>query len=270
MQPERVLSELRELWQTLGKQQESGGVLRACAMTLIVAAADNDDSQELGGILAALMPEHPSRLILIRRGEAGLLDARVNAQCWRPFGSRQQICCEQIEISAGNDRLGDAARSCLPLLAPDLPVVLWCRAEPVPVSELFGLAQRIIFDTATAGTPALLRRVRRIGCRVADLAWSRLTAWRQALAAAYAAAGSPQVQEVEAAEPYLEAWLRRAFPEARLNRGSRGEVILRGPGVQIRCPEVTGSAEITGLMRRELAISGPDRVFEEVLERIVA
>ena len=28
------------------------------------------------------------------------LQARVLAQCWKPFGKAQQICCEQIEITA--------------------------------------------------------------------------------------------------------------------------------------------------------------------------
>ena len=37
IQPEKVLKDLRELWAQLGREQEdAGGVLRACAMTLVV------------------------------------------------------------------------------------------------------------------------------------------------------------------------------------------------------------------------------------------
>ena len=34
------------------------------------------------------------------------LQARVLAQCWKPFGKAQQICCEQIEITADYGRTG--------------------------------------------------------------------------------------------------------------------------------------------------------------------
>ena len=37
------------------------------------------------------------------------MEARVFAQCWMPFGKRQQICCEQIEITASETSLADAA-----------------------------------------------------------------------------------------------------------------------------------------------------------------
>jgi hypothetical protein len=39
VQPERILKDLQQLWAQMAKDQaESGGVLRACAMTLVVAA----------------------------------------------------------------------------------------------------------------------------------------------------------------------------------------------------------------------------------------
>jgi hypothetical protein len=42
IQPEKVLKDLRELWAQLGREQEdSGGVLRACAMTLVVLVEDD-------------------------------------------------------------------------------------------------------------------------------------------------------------------------------------------------------------------------------------
>ena len=76
------------------------------------------------------MPEHPSRAIVIRfRAEdQRALAARVFAQCWMPFGHRQQICCEQIEITASDASLPDLAAVVLPLTVPDLPVILWCRS----------------------------------------------------------------------------------------------------------------------------------------------
>ena len=69
-------------------------------MTLIVVVEEERDAQAIGETLASLMHEHPSRAIVlrVRSGEEPSLSARVFAQCWMPFGSRQQICCEQVEI----------------------------------------------------------------------------------------------------------------------------------------------------------------------------
>src|ERR1035441_6268498 len=106
--PERILHDMADLRVSLGKQGEGdAGVLRACSMTLAIAAEESDDAQAIGETLAALMPEHPSRAIVIRfRAEdQRSLTARVFAQCWMPFGHRQQICCEQIEITASDASL---------------------------------------------------------------------------------------------------------------------------------------------------------------------
>ena len=50
--PKKILKELRELWVELGQGQSGvnheagGGVLRACAMTLLVAAEPDADGQD--------------------------------------------------------------------------------------------------------------------------------------------------------------------------------------------------------------------------------
>src|SRR5690348_3875845 len=111
-----------------GHEAAGGGVLRACSMTLLVLAEAADDVQRLGETLAALMPEHPARTILIRLqpGPGRTLSDRVYAQCWMPFGQRRQICCERIEITASDEALGDLPAVVLPLAVADLPVILWC------------------------------------------------------------------------------------------------------------------------------------------------
>src|SRR4051812_26404224 len=100
IQPDRILRELSELWVGFGKQDgdQSTGVLRACAMTLIVVADAKEDAAAVGETLALLMRDHPSRAIVVRVVEQYKpeLEARVFAQCWMPLGHRRQICCEQI------------------------------------------------------------------------------------------------------------------------------------------------------------------------------
>ena len=91
--PERILRDLSNLWVDLARQEgETGsGVLRACTMTLLVACGEADDAQAIGEIVARLMPQHPSRAIVVRvtPSREWALDARVFAQCWTPFDERR-------------------------------------------------------------------------------------------------------------------------------------------------------------------------------------
>jgi hypothetical protein len=70
---DRILRELADLWVAAGQEQAEGGlgVLRACAMTLIVLAEETEDMEALGETIAALMPEYPARTILVRLGGTG-------------------------------------------------------------------------------------------------------------------------------------------------------------------------------------------------------
>jgi glucose-6-phosphate dehydrogenase assembly protein OpcA len=196
VKPEKIMRDLQELWGQLAQDQaESGGVLKACAMTLIVITESDEDADRVRQMLGVLMHVHPGRAIVIRTGHPSnaSLDARVFAECWKPFGRNQQICSEGIEITPGTEGWEDLARFIVPLRVPDLPVVLWCRGAVDRnymyrrrYTPLYGLADKIIFDTrnvadAEAGAE-FLRVLRSQGRRVADLHWTRLTGWREVLA----------------------------------------------------------------------------------------
>ena len=104
--PEGILHDLLEQWAQLGAQHDpaqadSAGVLRACAMTLVVVARDEADADQARQTLGLLMRAHPSRAIVIRGRNHSQFDAHVFAECWKPFGQSQQICSEGIEILAG-------------------------------------------------------------------------------------------------------------------------------------------------------------------------
>jgi glucose-6-phosphate dehydrogenase assembly protein OpcA len=193
--PEKILKDLADLWVNTGKQQDgeaAHGVLRACSMTLIVVTEDREDPAGLGETIAALMPEHPARTIVIRLTGAGerSISQRVFAQCWMPFGQRRQICCEQVEIVCSDASLGDVPSVVLPLEVPDLPVVLWCRSPRLldmpEFPALAAVARRLVVDSgAMPDAATALRRVAeeaKRGRLLGDLAWTRLTRWRQALA----------------------------------------------------------------------------------------
>ncbi|MBZ5631942.1 MAG: glucose-6-phosphate dehydrogenase assembly protein OpcA [Acidobacteriia bacterium] len=241
VQPERILKDLQQLWAQMAQDQaESGGVLRACAMTLVVAAEDSSDAERVRQTVGVLMHNHPSRAVILHPGGSGAdLDARIFAECWKPFGKAQQICSEGIEITAGRSGFSEVAKFLVPLRVPDLPVVLWCRGaaalDPGPLESLFPLADKIIFDSGHVADAdsalQFLRRLRGRGRRVADLHWTRITGWREVLAhlfddralkpeevkAAQVTFGGPAVT-TEAR--YFAAWIRTSLPGARVTLSS--------------------------------------------------
>lgn len=244
IQPEKILKDLSALWVNLGREAEGGNVLRACAMTLIVITGDAE-GDAVGETVAKLMREHPSRLVMLRVKPGGepLLSERVVAQCWMPFGGRQQICCEQVEITAAESVLEDVPAVVRALEAPDLPVVIWTRVpgllHSAECAPLLDLADKVIVDSA--GWPHTRDKVRAIrnGLRtrlVADLEWTRLTRWRQTLAQEFDnPAYLSRLGEIEWAiveydgefvplrALYLAGWLRQAL-------GERVAITLRGLG----------------------------------------
>jgi glucose-6-phosphate dehydrogenase assembly protein OpcA len=264
--PERILHDMADLWVSLGKQGEGDtGVLRACSMTLVVAAEESDDAQAIGETLAALMPEHPSRAIVIRfrSGDRRELAARVFSQCWTPFGHRRQICCEQIEITASDASLPDLAPVVLPLTVPDLPVILWCRSPRLfhlpAFAQLAAIAEKTVLDSAvfTDAAAALkdMAAVAAAGGLLADLSWTRLTRWRELIAQIFEnraqLANLPLVSDIlisyrAAATPatayYLAAWLLDGLDKIGAHprigfHSDGGEPAWRLSRIELRAPD---------------------------------
>src|SRR5438552_9786714 len=193
--PEKILKELTALWVSQGREGEgphAAGVLRACSITLVVLAESGDDASALGETIAALMPEHPARAIVITLSGAGprALAERVRQQCWKPFGQRQQICCEQVEIAASDAALADLPPLLLALAVPDLPLIVWCRsprlARMAEFREIARLAAKVVLDSAKFPNMADVLQTMADevgqGITIGDLSWTRLTRWREMLA----------------------------------------------------------------------------------------
>src|SRR6185436_12372294 len=118
--PEQIRRRLTEVWTSLGDE-----VMRACALTLITVVDSENSPSTITQTLAELMPEHPSRSIVVRLESEDCLEADVEAQCWMPFGQRRQICSEQIVIRCSVNTLDQVPGVVLPLIVPDLPLVVW-------------------------------------------------------------------------------------------------------------------------------------------------
>lgn len=203
--PEKILRELSEMWNTIAHDggPDGEGPLRACSLTLVTLADESEDFTAIGETIAALMPEHPARTVVVKlEGDDGRrLSERVFSQCWKPFGSKRQVCCEQVEIAATDAALGDLPSVILPLAVPDLPLVLWCRsarlASMPEFAPIAAMAQRVILDgerfcnlamaggaTEKSAPRIALNRLGNLAAKhpgVADLAWTRLTRWRAML-----------------------------------------------------------------------------------------
>ncbi len=276
-------------------------MLRACAMTLMVLADGEGDAEQARQIIGVLMHDHPSRAIVLRAEEGAEMDARVFAECWKPFGSNQQICSEGIEITADAANLGDVASLLLPLIVPDLPVVIWARGPRFFTSRffdpLFPLAGKIIVNSRTApnarGAIAVLKELRGRGRRVADLAWTGLTGWREALAHEFEqdwTVDSVRIVhggQADTSVLYFSRWMERSLKAARITlesatvdaglqsvevHGARSVAIRRLDPTSLeveteghRSRSLLPAATDDALMREELSILGPDRAFDLVL-----
>jgi glucose-6-phosphate dehydrogenase assembly protein OpcA len=197
-QPEQILKGLSKLWTSLGEEEKQQGqptVLRASAMTLIVATDSEAGGFDESQTIAELMREHPSRGIVLTvspQAEHGL-EARVLAQCWKPFGKAQQICCEQIEITARPESWPNVGPTLVGLTAADLPVIFWCRHKgalsPFATADqkrgleaIMRLATKVIIDSRELDPIASIYRLaewKTGGHIIADLEWTRLTPWRE-------------------------------------------------------------------------------------------
>jgi glucose-6-phosphate dehydrogenase assembly protein OpcA len=211
--------ELTALWTQAAQDQNGGGqaVTRTCVLNLVVATAGGRAVEEATEIVGELTARHPNRAIVIGAAPDAadeLLDAWVQAHCQMPGPGRPQVCCEQITIEARGPAVARVPGTVLPLLAPDVPVMLWWpRGEPFG-SPLFArmcdLADRVIVDSASfaapeAGLPLLAALVAE-RTAVSDLAWARLTPWRELIAQFFdAPAMLPHLDELERVTIEVEA-----------------------------------------------------------------
>ncbi len=204
--------ELAALWKSEAAAKDPSGnapVTRAALLTLIAVVADDAGVTWMAGAVGRLTERTPCRAILIQLegpvAESEPLAAFVSAHCHRVAGGRQ-VCCEQITIRT--TRAGDSHLSSLvlPLLLPDLPVVLhWPEVavlmapatDPTTpargsqfLCDLDPFVDQVILDSELAPDAskyvsrslALAERSTGRGMRPIDLNWVRLLPWREALA----------------------------------------------------------------------------------------
>src|SRR5215831_6692667 len=99
--------ELTALWREASEEEEHG-VIRSCILNLLVFTSGTSESQELDDIITDITASHPSRAILIVEdpdADESRLEAQVTSRCTLPIGTRKQVCCEQVTITAAGSGL---------------------------------------------------------------------------------------------------------------------------------------------------------------------
>jgi glucose-6-phosphate dehydrogenase assembly protein OpcA len=224
--------ELNELW----KQANDGhngdkhhSATRTRVLTLIVVTRGDQAAEHATETIAKLTTRHPHRAIVVNaspHSPKDQLDVWVQAHCQLPQPGRARVCGEQITIEARGAALDRVPNTILPLLLPDVPVMLWwTRGEPFddPRFAKFGdLVDRMIVDSATFSRPeASLARMAALlesGIRISDLSWSRLTPWRELTAQFFDAPS--QVMHLEELTQVTVNY------EARSDAGDRSQALL--------------------------------------------
>jgi glucose-6-phosphate dehydrogenase assembly protein OpcA len=198
--------ELNDMWKQLaeGADGESHhAVTRTCVLNLIIVTGGGHTAEYATATVARLTERHPNRAFVISAApdaQEDLLEAWAQMHCQMPSPGRPQVCGEQITIEAHGTAVERVAGTLLPLLVPDVPVMLWWpHGEPVGDPRFLKFADivdRVIVDSSTFAAPeAGLARMAAllysgqpktyegvshgVGTTISDLSWSRLTPWRE-------------------------------------------------------------------------------------------
>ena len=197
-------------------REEGGAVALGRVLTLVIAARGEVAESAIDAANDASR-EHPMRVIVLSLGEG---EARLDAQI-RVGGDAG--ASDVVILRAVGEAAQNTESLVTGLLLPDAPVVAWWPegAPEVPAdSQLGRMAQRRITDAAIY--PDVAERLNHLAGTHApgdtDLAWTRLTYWREQLAAVLDQPPYEPVTSVEvrgsALSPstaLLAAWLQLAL-----------------------------------------------------------
>jgi len=184
--------ELAAMWKEAGQTapgETLPPVMHACLLNMMVCCPEPACAGRATKTIAEVTRVHPARVLMavVDPSAAGdRLDASITAHCTLAPGAKSgpRVCCEEISILASFAALPRLPGVLLPLLLPDLPVVLWWPDEPHlewPLSRgLTGASDLIVVDSRRFGDPAAqFRRLAALARPIADLSWHRSRGWRE-------------------------------------------------------------------------------------------
>jgi glucose-6-phosphate dehydrogenase assembly protein OpcA len=202
------------LWDTTGSavvkelaaQRRTGGaVLSGVALTLVVVA-DESRVAEAEEAATHAAEAHPCRILLVVRRQIDAPAPRLDAEVL--IGGR--LGPGEAVVLRMYGRLGLHAESVvLPLLAADAPVVAWWHAAPpdqLSTDALAIVADRRITDSSIPDDSLAALKTRAVDYAPGDtdLAWTRCTPWRSALASTLDSVSGRRGEPVEVRSGRIE------------------------------------------------------------------
>ncbi|HEX5474257.1 MAG TPA: glucose-6-phosphate dehydrogenase assembly protein OpcA [Vicinamibacterales bacterium] len=208
--PPAIEAEFLAIWRDASGSGYDQSSIRLRVLNFVAVGYRQEDAQRFDGTMQVLPARHPCRGILaLGAGEAERLEASISARCWRlPTGARH-MCSEEVRLTGRRDRAQELASALLGLLVPELPVTVWLMDEPDVdgwvAMDLLDVADRVFFDSAAEQDLAstyqrLLRAARQFELELSDLAWGRLSPWRELIAQCFDGDRIGQLDKITAIE----------------------------------------------------------------------
>lgn len=211
---------LTQLWMT----SQTGGrsSMQAYILNLIIFAGSATNASDAQKIAARVGQMHPSRTIILHTedGGASRLRAWISAQC-EYSGAMERSGSEQIMLEAAGDGIRQLPGTVIPLLVPEVPVVLWWSGDglfnhPIFPALMDASDQLVIDSSVFSDSVQMLARLHALGSEeypgvaFRDLAWARLTPWRELTA---------QFFDAPPSRPYLDGIQRVQVTYAYADEG---------------------------------------------------
>jgi glucose-6-phosphate dehydrogenase assembly protein OpcA len=216
------------LWDTTGtavvkalaaERRTGGAVTSGIALTLVVVV-DHERLEEAEEAATIAASRHPMRMLVVIRRQIDAPVPRLDAEV--TIGGR--LGPGESVVLRMYGRLALHAESVtLPLLAPDAPVVTWWHGscpDVIAHDPLGVFAERRITDVCRTddASAGLHQRAVDFAPGDTDLAWTRLTPWRVALASAFdGARRTPKSAVVHGGQNEPSAQLLSGWLAARLD-----------------------------------------------------
>lgn len=188
---DRIEAELTKLRYLTAGDADAGESLaiRTSLANMVVLAEDDETAAQASRVIEDLAAHHPSRaLIVIARPseDESRIDTSLAAHCHLAPGLDQHVCCEEVTLHVSGRAAFHLHSIIVPLLIPDLPVVVWWTgplpAESHLIEELCGLADHFVVDSSRFTDLGDLSRMREVAalhdCAIGDLNYERLRSWR--------------------------------------------------------------------------------------------
>ena len=184
--PDEIDAALREL---LRKRHAANRALAPARVLNLVVLVDRESKGEIAGRLERVGRYHASRTILCAVEEGReTLDAVATISYDESPGGEIHPMHETVEIDIGTEQLSRLDTIVDPVLAAELPTVLWSpHGYDEAVEALLWRIDVILVDSDDEQLTAGLERATRLlrSVYVVDLAWLRTTPWRERLAASF-------------------------------------------------------------------------------------